>query len=56
MSKAIAEISHFPEYDYIVINDDFSLAKDELKAIITASQLTLEKQQIRQQKLIDDLV
>ncbi len=56
MSKAIAEISHYSEYDYVVINDDFELAKQHLKAIITASQLRLEKQQIRQQKLIDDLL
>ena len=56
MSKAIAEISHYSEYDYIVINDDFDLAKEHLKAIITASQLRLNKQQTRQQKLIDDLL
>lgn len=56
MSQAISEISHYDEYDYVVINDDFDTAKEELRAIITASRLTLAKQQLRHQNLIDDLL
>jgi guanylate kinase len=56
MSKAISEISHYHEYNYVVINDDFDTAKKELGSIITACRLGLEKQQIRHQKLIDDLL
>ena len=56
MSKAMAEISHYNEYEFVVINDDFDIAKSELKAIIIAHRLKLEKQQQRQQKLIDDLL
>ena len=56
MSKAMAEISHYNEYEFVVVNDDFNIAKSELKAIIIAHRLKLEKQQQRQQKLIDDLL
>ena len=26
MSKAISEISHYDEYDYVIVNDDFEKA------------------------------
>lgn len=38
MRDATAEISHYREYDYLVINDDFSTALEELKTILRASQ------------------
>ena len=38
MRDARSEISHYGEYDYLVINDDFGTALSELKTIITASQ------------------
>ena len=39
MQQATEEISHFKEYDYIVINDDFAQASEELSSIITATNL-----------------
>ena len=45
MALATAEMSHYVEYDYIVINDDFQIALDELKALLTSSRLTLARQQ-----------
>ncbi len=39
MQAAKEEISHFKEFDFIVINDDFKQALSELKAIITATNL-----------------
>ncbi|MBP9614020.1 MAG: guanylate kinase, partial [Thiopseudomonas sp.] len=47
MQQAIAEMSHYVEYDYIVINDQFATALDDLKAIFRANQLRLESQQKR---------
>lgn len=38
MAKADEEISHYSEYDYIVINDDFSVALEEVKAILRAER------------------
>ena len=40
MRDARDELSHFSEYDYLVINDDFEQALGELQAIILACRLT----------------
>jgi guanylate kinase len=39
MAKASAEISHWPEYDYVIVNDDIDTASAEIKAILTAERL-----------------
>ncbi len=39
MTAAQSEISHYRDFDYIVINDDFETALSELKAIVTATNL-----------------
>ena len=38
MRDARAEISHYAEYDYLVINDDFQTALGELITIVSASR------------------
>ncbi|BBL72739.1 guanylate kinase [Methylogaea oryzae] len=44
MNDAIAEMSHYAEYDYLVVNDDFETALGELKSIVTAVRLREERQ------------
>ena len=39
MAKASAEISHWPEYDYVIVNDDIGAASEEIEAILTAERL-----------------
>ncbi len=39
MKDARGELSHYPEYDYLVVNDDFDLALDELRCILRAERL-----------------
>ena len=56
MQQAIAEMIHYVEYDYIVINDQFATALDDLKAIFRANQLRLESQQKRHTQLLCDLL
>ncbi|PCJ48011.1 MAG: guanylate kinase [Gammaproteobacteria bacterium] len=56
MSAAIEEISHFNEYDYLVINDDFDQALNELEHIILAQRLTQTRQAELNQQLIQDLL
>lgn len=56
MQQAISEMSHYPEYDYLVINDDFAQALEELKAIFMARRLELVTQQQRCAELLADLV
>ena len=43
MAKASDEISHYAEYDYIIVNDNVEKALVELKAILTAERLRRER-------------
>jgi guanylate kinase len=56
MIKAVSEISHYHEFDFIVVNDNFSAALAELDAIVTTRRLRKEKQIIRHQQLFDNLL
>lgn len=44
MRDAIAEMRHYAEYDYIVVNDDFDLALAQMRSIIVARRLELSCQ------------
>jgi len=44
MSKAADEISHWPEYDYIVVNHSVQNALAEIKAILIAERLKRTRQ------------
>ena len=56
MTKAVAEISHYHEFDFIVVNDNFDAALAELDSIVIGRRLRKEKQVIRHQSLFDDLL
>jgi len=56
MQDAVTEMSHYAEYDYIVVNDDFHTALTELKAIILANRLDIKHQQQRLSTLLSDLL
>lgn len=56
MQRARDEISHFDEFDYIIVNDDFEQALGELQAIITAQRLLIGNQRQQQQHLIENLM
>lgn len=56
MQQAISEMSHWHEYDYLLINDDFSQALDELKAIFVAKRLELANQSQEKAALLAELV
>ena len=44
MSKSEAEISHWAEYDYVIVNDEVDLAMAELSAIVIAERLKRKRQ------------
>jgi guanylate kinase len=44
MAKAAEEISHYGDYDYIVINHDLEQALGDVKAILAAERLKRERQ------------
>ena len=56
MREAVNEMSHYVEYDYLIINDDFAHALDDLKAIFRANQLQQKRQQVRFGKLLAELL
>jgi len=56
MKDAVNEMSHFPEFDYLVINDDFELALSELKSILVADRLRMARQEARHEALLSDLM
>ncbi|MGD0332684.1 MAG: guanylate kinase [Xanthobacteraceae bacterium] len=44
MAKAADEMSHWPEYDYVIVNHDKDEAFAEVKAILAAERLKRERQ------------
>lgn len=56
MSKAIDEISHYSEFDYLIVNDDFDTALTELEAIVVANSLTCLRQAEQLAPLLKDLL
>jgi guanylate kinase len=44
MDKAIDEMSHWPEYDYVIVNTDIKQAFAQLRAILAAERCKRERQ------------
>lgn len=44
MSKAADEISHYPEYQYIILNDDVERSVASVRSILAAERLKRERQ------------
>lgn len=55
MSKAVDEMSHYNEFDHLIINDDFDTALSELHGIVTAQRVRTVKQSMRHSSLIAEL-
>ncbi|MEQ1559122.1 MAG: guanylate kinase [Methyloglobulus sp.] len=56
MRDAVTEMSHFNEFDYIVVNDVFEQALAELKSIVITNRLTQERQRQHLKTLISELL
>ncbi len=56
MDKAQDECSHYQEFDYIVVNDDFDLALKELNTIVDNQRLKQSQQSIAHQQLFAQLL
>ena len=56
MAAALDELSHYPEFDYLVINDEFATALDELRAIVIAQRQRRAAQLQRQRELLQALL
>lgn len=55
MSEAVKEISHVAEADFIVVNDDFNIALEDLSAIVRSYRLTAKHQKTNQAALLASL-
>jgi len=56
MSQAVDEISRYPLADYIVVNDHFDSALDELTCVVKSQLLRTKSQIVRHQKLLTELL
>lgn len=56
MSEAVSEMSHYAEYDFLVINDDFDTALNELHGIFLAERMKISQQQDRCHDLLVSLL
>jgi len=56
MAQAVAEMSHYAEYDYLIVNDNFDTALSDLKIIIRAERLRMSRQKMRHDALISKLL
>jgi guanylate kinase len=56
MAQAQSEMSHFDEYDYLIINDNFEAATQELSSIVRSLRSEQKKQAFKYQKTISELL
>ena len=56
MKDAVNEISHYPEFDYLIVNDDFDMALVELQSVILARRMRYEVQSQRLSDMLSDLL
>jgi len=52
MAQARDELSHYGEYDYLVVNDDFEQALAELHCLVGTERLRLPRQQQRHREAL----
>jgi guanylate kinase len=55
-AAAVAEMAHYAEYDYLVVNDRFDDAVADLAAIVRAERLRQARQAPRHQRLLGELL
>ena len=56
LAAAQEEMSHYAEFDYVIVNEDFAVATEDLASVITASRLRREAQVARHARLLTQLL
>ncbi len=56
MKDAVTEMSHYPEFDYLIVNDDFTEALKALKSIILTNRLKQSRQSQNLKTLLSNLL
>ncbi len=55
MAEAQAELSHWHEYEYLIINDDFDQARKQMNTVIDAARLHRHQQEGKVRALLEGL-
>lgn len=56
MQDAMSEMSHYTEYDYLIINDDFEEALKAFESIVSATRQLTRRQKLQHQSILDNLL
>lgn len=56
MAKAVNEMSHYHEYDFVIVNDDFDAALSQMASIFMAMRAKTPVMQEKNRILINDLL
>lgn len=56
MAKAVAEMSHYQDFDYLIVNDAFEVAASELRSVVSAERLQRPRQASRHAALLSSLL
>jgi guanylate kinase len=56
LTAAREEMSHCGEFDYVIMNQEFARAVDDLSVIVRAARLTAPRQQVRHAKALAALL
>jgi guanylate kinase len=52
LKMARAELEHYPDYDYVIVNDDLETAYDKLRAVYLAQRHRMERQRDVAERLL----
>lgn len=55
LQQACEDMCHYHEFDYIVINDDFDIATQDLASIFVCQRMTLKQQQQRNSEFLTEI-
>lgn len=56
MRTAVGEMSHYNEYDFLVVNDDFDVALNEIVAVVKSQRLAIQRGSCSHSVLINQLL
>lgn len=56
MAEAKEQASHYDEFDYVIINDDFEQALNEMMTIFSADRLRRHRQAVKYRQLIEKML
>jgi guanylate kinase len=56
MCEAVSQMSHYSKFDYVIVNDEFDRALEELRAIVLSQRCRRDRQQIKLSALLEELL